>query len=227
MSNAVVTAGRMHTLLAATLGLAFTWGCRASGHYAGGSPGQLSRRRPAQPAAAAQPAAPSGPTRMERDLLGEKAVPGGRLLRRPDGARARELQHLGNPDQPLPGIHRSVGNRETGRRAREHRRRRDEAGGPRRNREGRRCRAQRQVSRPVQGRLVPGRRRHLHQHERQRGARERRPGADRSQEGPVPRRRAARRPEHVAVDERFVSDRDQGGLPCSATTSSLRNSSTP
>ena len=70
----------------------------------------------------------------------------------------------------------------------------------------------RQVPRPVPGRLVPGRRRHLDQHERQRGAGQRRARADRAQEGRVQDRRAARPPEHVAVDERLLPDGDQGGV---------------
>ena len=66
-----------------------------------------------------------------------------------------------------------------------------------------------QVRRPVQDRLVPGRRRHLHQHERQRGAGQRRPRAGRPSQGQLQDRRAARRPEHVAVHQRLVPHRDQ------------------
>ena len=70
--------------------------------------------------------------------------------------------------------------------------------------------ARRQVSRPVCCRLVPGRSRHVDQHERQRGAGQHRARTDGPQERRVPVRRSARRSEHVAVDQRLLSDCDQG-----------------
>ena len=135
-------------------------------------------------------------------------------------ARALEnFQISGIADQSLSGVRRGVGHRQARRGARQHQGRRDEAGAARRDREGVPGGARRQVPRSVPGRLVPGRRRHVDQHERQRGAGQHRPRADRPQEGRVPVPRAARRPEHVAVDERLVSDRDQGRASSCATTS--------
>ena len=143
---------------------------------------------------------------------GRKADPGGCLLRRADGPGTREFPDLGNSDQSLPRVRRSLGHREAGGGAGEHRRRRDEEGQAGGHREGGAGRAQRQIPRSVPGRLVPGRRRHVDQHERQRSAGQHRAGTDRTQEGRVLDRRAARRPEHVAVDERLVPDGDQGGV---------------
>ena len=138
---------------------------------------------------------------------------GRRLLRRPDLRGAGELPALRRRHQPLSRLRRGVGHRQAGGGARQHRRRRDEAGGPGRHREGRQGRHGRQVPRPVPGGLVPGRRRHLDQHERQRSARQRRARADGAQEGRVQHHRAARRPEHVAVDQRLLPDGDQGRAP--------------
>ena len=149
-------------------------------------------------------------TRTEHDLLGEKQVPADAYYGVQTAARARELPALRRRDQPLPRLRRGLGDRQAGGGARQHRRRRDEAGAARHDREGLPGGARRQVPRPVPGGLVPGRRRHLDEHERQRGAGQRRPRAERAQEGRVPVPRAARRPQHVAVDERLVPDRDQG-----------------
>ena len=136
-----------------------------------------------------------------------------RVLRRSDGARARELPDLRNPHQSLSRVRRGVGHRQAGGGARQHRRRRDEQGDARGDRKGRRRPDEREIPRSVQGGLVPGRRGHLDQHERQRSDGQHRARADRAQEGRIQDRRAARPPEHVAVDQRLVSDRDQGGAP--------------
>ena len=65
----------------------------------------------------------------------------------------------------------------------------------------------RRHARPVRHRLHPGRRRHLDQHERQRGDRQPRAREPRPQEGRVPVRQSQRPRELRAVDERRLSDR--------------------
>ena len=142
---------------------------------------------------------------------GREADPGRRLLRRPDRAGHRELPDLGHRHQPLSRVRGSLGHREAGRGARQHRRRRHEAGDPRRHRAGRGRPPEGRVSRPVRRRLVPGGRGDVDEHERQRSDGQHRPREDRTQEGRVPRRRAARPSEPVAIDERLLPDGDQGG----------------
>ena len=138
--------------------------------------------------------------------VGRPRCAGGRLLRRPHLAGGGEFPDQRHPDLDLSGPDRGPGldqdrrgeeqprtriaRRQTGRR---HRRRRGGSAG-------------RRVARPVRGRRHPGRRRHLHQHERQRSDREPRAGAARPAQGrlqiPAPQRARQHEPEH----QRRLSD---------------------
>ena len=113
-------------------------------------------------------------TRTEHDLLGDKEVPADAYYGVQTARALENFQLSGIAINHYPGFveawaivklaaaraNTDVGamKPETARRDRE-----GLPGGPRR-----------QVPRPVPGRLVPGRRRHLDQHERERGARQRR-----------------------------------------------------
>ena len=149
----------------------------------------------------------SGPaTRLERDLLGEQAVPadayygvqtarglenfhisGVQLRLYPDLIKAfamvKQAAARANFDcgqfsrEILPGIEGAC------------------AGNHRRK-----------APRSVPARRVPGRRRHIDEHERQRSDRQSRPRADGAQERRVPVLRSARSRERVAVDQRRVPD---------------------
>ena len=157
------------------------------------------------------PAIAQKATRTEHDLLGDKAGSRRRLLRRPDAARAGELPALRSRHQPLSRLRRGVGHRQAGGGARQHRRRRDEAGAP--------GRASRRPAKAVmdgkyhdqflvdwyQGGAGTSTNMNANEVLANVGAR-----ADGPQEGRVPVSRAARRPEHVAVDQRLLPDGDQG-----------------
>ena len=67
----------------------------------------------------------------------------------------------------------------------------------------------RRAARPVRRRRHPGRRRHLDQHERQRGHREPRARDRRLRQGPLRRAAPDRRREPQPVDERHLSDRGE------------------
>ena len=69
----------------------------------------------------------------------------------------------------------------------------------------------RRDARPVRHRLHPGRRRHVDQHERERGDREPRAGSARPREGRIPVRQPERSRELRAVDERRLPDRVPAG----------------
>ena len=212
MSNSVATIGRVWMVLIATLSLGFSWACAPQEASAPSA-------RASQPVASVQPAVPSGPTRMERDLLGEKAVPADAYYGVQTARALENFQISGIPINHYPGfveawaivkLAAARANTDVGAMKQETLAAIEKAA---------EAVMAGQVPRPVHGRLVPGRRRHLDQHERQRSAGQRRARADRTQEGRVQDRRAARPPEHVAVDERLLSDRDQGGASSCATTS--------
>ena len=99
MSTSAVTVGRTYALLAAVLSLAVSWAC---------SPQQSSSPAAAttvaaQPAAS-RPAAPTGPTRMERDLLGEKAVPADAYYGVQTARALENFQISGVPINHYPGF---------------------------------------------------------------------------------------------------------------------------
>ena len=135
-----------------------------------------------------------------------EADSGGRVLRRPDAARQGELLHHRHPDVAGAELRQGVRLCEEGRGAGEP--------GPRRaRREGcqRDCRRLRSADRrrdagPVRHRLHPGRRRHVDQHERERGDREPRAGSARPQEGRVSVRQSQRPCQLRPVDQRHLSD---------------------
>ncbi len=154
------------------------------------------RSQPVGAAAPAdRPAGQPGATRMEHDLLGEKEVPADAYYGVQTARALENFQISGVPINHYPGfieawaivkLAAARGNTDVGAMKKEKLAAIEKAatgsdGG--------------QVPRPVPGRLVPGRRRHVHQHERQRSAGERGAGAERAPEGRVQHRRAARRPE--------------------------------
>ncbi len=135
--------------------------------------------------AAAAPAPPAK-TRMEKDLLGEKAVPADAYYGVQTARALENFQISGVTINHYPGfveawaivkLAAARANTDVGAMKPETLAAIEKA-----------CQAvlDGQVPRPVPGRLVPGRRRHLDQHERQRGARQHRARADRAQEGRVP-----------------------------------------
>ena len=97
MSNSVAAVGRMWMLPFATLSLALSWAC-ASQEVA--SPAAQT----GQPVAAVQPAVPSGPTRMEKDLLGEKAVPSGAYYGVQTARALENFKISGIPISHYPGF---------------------------------------------------------------------------------------------------------------------------
>ena len=99
----------------------------------------------AGPAWAQKPAQSStGKPRLEKDLLGEKEIPADAYYGVQTARALENFQISGVADQSLSRVRRSVGHREAGRGAGQHRRRRDEEGAAGRHREGvpgRSCRA--------------------------------------------------------------------------------------
>ena len=137
---------------------------------------------------------------------GRSARAGGRLLRRPDATSGRELRDQ-RADRAAGARHRDDPRQEGGG-ARQHR-----AGSPSRghrpcHREGGRRGPRRSAARSVRRRHLPGRRRHLAQHERQRGAGQSRVRDPRRQAWRVHAGAPERSRQHGAVDERRLSDRD-------------------
>ena len=155
------------------------------------------------------PGKANGATRTEKDLLGEKQVPADAYYGVQTARALENFQISGMPINHYPEfveawaivkLAAARANTDAGAMTKE--------SWPRSRRRRRPCStASTTIS---SGGLVPGRRRHVDQHERQRGAGQHRPRADRPQEGRIQVPRAARRPEHVAVDERLLSDGDQG-----------------
>ena len=163
---------------------------RGDGRCAAAEPrGLLPRRRAHRPAARGpRAAARRHRVRRERFAPAARAAararlarrargPRRRVLRRADAARARELRDLRRPAARLLALRRRARLREEGRRARERRARRAQRGEARRDRPGLRRDPRRQAPRAVRRRHDPGRRRHVDQHERQRGDRQPRPRA--------------------------------------------------
>ena len=154
--------------------------------------------------------------RIERDPLGEHAVPADAVLRHPDSARGREFSHqrpsrTGRSSSPLPSSSRKPRPPPTWR-----------AGHlppelPRAIVDCRRRNTRRQAARSVRRRRLPGGRRHVAQHERERSAREPRGGNTRRTERRRTEGASERSREHVAVDQRRVPDRPRASRCCSTT----------
>ena len=129
-----------------------------------------------------------------------------RVLRSPDRAGAGELPHLGRRAPPLPRPHQGVRDGQARGRARELRLRAVRQEDPEGDRGRLRGDHRGQAPRRVPPRRLPGRRRHLDEHERERGDREPRPRADGEEEGRLRGLRPARPRELLAVHERRLSD---------------------
>ena len=130
-----------------------------------------------------------------------------RVLRRADAARQGELPHHRHPDVDGAVLRQGLRLRQEGGGAGQPRPRRARREGRRRHRRRLRPADRRRDARPVRHRLHPGRRRHLDQHERQRGDRQPRARAPRPQEGRVPVRQPERPRELRPVDQRHLPDR--------------------
>gem|GEM_PF-4061162 len=134
-----------------------------------------------------------------------------RLLRDSDAARSQQLPPLRRAARALPETGGRAGHGQAGRRRRQPR-----AGAPERrqapgDQPGLRAADPRRLPRPVRGGHDPGRRRHLDQHERQRG--DRQPGAriHGSCQGRVSPPAPEQRREHGAVDQRRLPHGDPPG----------------
>ena len=179
MRTATVKRTRRTALLAPALALALTWACKTEE----ASPPAAEPAQSAQPRAAGRPAGQAGPTRTEHDLLGEKEVPADAYYGVQTARALENFQISGVPINHYPGfieawaivkLAAARGNTDVGAMKKETLAAIEKAAAA--VMKGR-------VPRPVSGRLVPGGRRHVHQHERQRSARQRRAGAERTQEG--------------------------------------------
>ena len=145
-------------------------------------------------------------------LPGREGTAGYRLLRRADAARQGELPHHRHPDVDRAVFRQGLRLRQEGGRAGQPRPRRARCQGRRRDRRRLRPADRRRDARPVRHRLHPGRRRHLDQHERQRGDRQPRAGEPRPPEGRVPVRQPERSRQFRPVDQRHLPD----GVPAGA-----------
>ena len=188
MSTSARTIGRLHALLVATLCLAATWACSPQAPAPVATPVAAMAE---QPAGSAKPAAPSGPTRMERDLLGEKAVPANAYYGVQTARALENFQISGIPISHYPGfveawaivkLAAARGNTDVGAMNKE------VLGA-----------IEKAAEAIMQGKYHdqfqetgPGRGRHLDQHERQRGDGQHCARADRAPEGRLQDRRAAR-----------------------------------
>ena len=146
-------------------------------------------------------------TRIEHDLLGDKAVPADAYYG-VQTARALENFHISGVELRL------YPERDQGVRAWSSWRPRaptstasSSARDPDGHRGGLPGADRRQAPRPVPARRVPGRRRHLDQHERERGDRQPRARADGPQEGRVPVLQPARPRQRLAIDQRRLPER--------------------
>ena len=158
-----------------------------------------------------QPRSDTMATRIEKDFLGEKQIPddayyGVQTL------RGKENFHItGIPMSLEPNFVKAFGyvkkaaalaNRDLGVL---------DAEGRRRDRRRLRPTDRRRDARPVRHRLHPGWRRHVDQHERERGDRQPRAGGARPPERRVPVRQSERPRELRAVDQRHLPDRLPAG----------------
>ena len=206
MNTSMASPARLRTVLLATVTLALSWACApqdASSPVAESAP----------PAAAVQPAVATGPTRMESDLLGEKAVPAEAYYGVQTARALENFQISGIPINHYPGFVEAWAIVKLAAARGQHRRRRDEA---------------RKRSRPSKKPPTPLMKGQYHDQFKvdwyQGGA-----GTSTNmnvnevmanialelsghKKGDYKHRRAARPPEHVAVDQRLVSDRDQDGV---------------
>ncbi len=160
--------------------------------------------------------------RIERDPLGEHAVPADAYYGIQTVARRRELPHQ-RPARPPPTWSRATvlikKAAAAGQRARS-------AGSTRRVADaivarGRRD-PRRRAARSVRRRRLPGRRRHLAQHERQRGAGQPRRGAARRRARRLPRGPPERSRQHGPVHQRRVPDGDAAGAAARRTRAAGR-----
>ena len=145
-------------------------------------------------------------TRIEHDLLGEKAVPADAYYG-VQTARALENFHISGVQLRLyPNVIKAFAmvklaaaraNFDCGQFS---------ARDPEGHRGGLPGADRRQAPRPVPARRLPGRRRHLDQHERQRGDRQPRPRADGPPQGRVRALQPARPRQRLAVHERRLPD---------------------
>ena len=83
--------------------------------------GSVTAEPPMQTQAPPPPAGPTGPTRTEHDLLGEKQIPADAYYGVQTARALENFQISGVPINHYPGVRRSVGDREAGRGARQHR----------------------------------------------------------------------------------------------------------
>lgn len=111
MSTPTFDRTRRGVLLAPALILALTWACKkedtarlATAAQSELSVPTVSTLSAAQRARAAQPARPSGPARMERDLLGEKEVPGDAYYGVQTARALENFQISGVPINHYPGF---------------------------------------------------------------------------------------------------------------------------
>ena len=146
-------------------------------------------------------------TRLEHDLLGDKAVPADAYYG-VQTARALENFHIsGVAASPVSQFDQGARDGEARRRARQRRLRAVQQGDPGRDRGRLPGDHRRQASRSVPARCVPGRCRHVDEHERERGDRESRARADGPSQGRVPALRPPRSRQLLAVDQRRLSFR--------------------
>jgi aspartate ammonia-lyase len=96
--TATVNRTRRNALLAPALALALTWACK---RQEAPPPAAQSTQ---QPAPAARPAASGGPTRMEKDLLGEKEIPGDAYYGVQTARALENFQISGVPINHYPGV---------------------------------------------------------------------------------------------------------------------------
>ena len=131
---------------------------------------------------------------------------GRRLLRRADRAGPRELPHLRRSPPPLPRPDPRLRHGEDGRGARELRLRTVQRRDPEGDRGSLPGAHGREAPRRVPARRLPGGRRDVDEHERERGDRQSRPRADGAREGRVQVLQRPRPRERLAVDERRLPD---------------------
>ena len=123
---------RSGATLALAMAAILTWAC---------GPREATPPAAEAPAPAPAAAAPSGATRMERDLLGELAVPAEAYYGVQTMRALENFKISGLPISHYPGFIEGLGHGEARRGAGQHRCRRDETGDPRGHRESRATRS--------------------------------------------------------------------------------------